>query len=168
MKKDCYNCIKMWSLIVSLLTNSHLFMQDGARAGLLKYFSQANHRARYKVKRKNYNNYTVASFWMQRSEVILAVAQEIKISFMKSQIFSEIVDQKMLRIDLYCTYWLVWRSSISRMTPFSWSLAAVYFSEVCFSFLLPFTSSFPSNLIDLREFLEREQENWFLMCLSDP
>lgn len=66
---------------------------------------------------------------------------------------------------LYHTYWLVWRSSISRMTPFSCSLAAVYFNEACFSFLLPFTSSFPSSLIDLREFLGREQQKRLLIDL---
>lgn len=53
------------------------------------------------------------------------------------------------------TYWLVWRPSTSSMTPFSCNLAPVYFKDCCFDFLLPFSSSFRSILMDLREFLWR-------------
>ncbi len=55
------------------------------------------------------------------------------------------------------TYWLVWRPSISRMTPFSCSLAAVYFRDEALDFLLLFSSSFLSSLMDLREFLIAKQ-----------
>lgn len=53
------------------------------------------------------------------------------------------------------TYWLLWRPSISRMTPFSWSLAPVYFKDCCLDFLLALLSSLRSSLIDRREFLYR-------------
>lgn len=53
------------------------------------------------------------------------------------------------------THWLVWRPSTSSMTPFSCNLAPVYFKDCCFDFLFPFSSSFLSILMDLREFLWR-------------
>lgn len=55
------------------------------------------------------------------------------------------------------THWLDWRPSISRMTPFSCSLAAVYFREEALDFLVLFSSSFLSSLMDLREFLVVKQ-----------
>lgn len=52
------------------------------------------------------------------------------------------------------THWFVWSPSISRITPFSCNLAAVYFRDCGFHFLLPFSSPLASSFIDLREFLD--------------
>lgn len=51
------------------------------------------------------------------------------------------------------THWFVWSPSISRMTPFSCSLAAVYFRDCGFHFLLPLSSPLLSSFMDLRAFL---------------
>lgn len=51
------------------------------------------------------------------------------------------------------THWFVCRSSMPSRTPFSCSLAAVYFTG--FTLLAPLGSPFPSSLIDLREFLPK-------------
>lgn len=51
------------------------------------------------------------------------------------------------------THWFVWSPSISRTTPFSCNLAAVYFKDCGFHFLLPFSSPLLSSFIDRREFL---------------
>lgn len=55
------------------------------------------------------------------------------------------------------THWFVWRPSISRTTPFSCSLAAVYFNDWGFHFLLPRSSDLLSSFMDLREFLNKQQ-----------
>lgn len=63
------------------------------------------------------------------------------------------------------THWLTWSPSISRMTPFSCSLAAVYFRDCGFHFLLPLSSPLLSTLIDLREFLNTQ--NTHMMPLQN-
>lgn len=53
------------------------------------------------------------------------------------------------------THWLVCRSSMPSSTPFSCSFAAVYLTG--FALFIPLDSPFPSNLIDRREFLAKEE-----------